>query len=47
MAKLHSGKFVISLEEILEALEFSKDVKDGTVAITDVEVNSDGDIELT
>jgi len=47
MAKLHSGKFVITLEEILEALELSADVEDDTVAITDVEVNSDGDIEFT
>lgn len=47
MAKLHSGNFVITLEDILKALELSEDVKDGTVAITDVKVNSDGNIEFT
>jgi len=47
MAKLHSGKFVITLEDILKVLELSEEVKDGTVAITDVEINSDGNIEFT
>lgn len=47
MAKLHSGNFVITLEDILKALELSEDVKDGAVAITDVKVNSDGNIEFT
>lgn len=47
MAKLHSGNFVITLDNILKVLELSEDVEYDSVAITDVEINGEGNIEFT